>query len=78
MQYIRYQGRMYMSWVCSLFCRHLEEQLMERSLVQIETGVKPLSSVMGEQRICISCQLRQDLRSQQVPKQSSFENKLLI
>ncbi|EDO40166.1 predicted protein, partial [Nematostella vectensis] len=27
--------------------RHLEEQLMERSLVQIETGVKPLSSVMG-------------------------------
>ena len=30
------------------FVRHLEEQLMERSLVQIETGVKPLSSVVSE------------------------------
>lgn len=28
--------------------RHLEEQLMERSLVQIETGIKPLSSVMSK------------------------------
>lgn len=27
--------------------KHLEEQLMERSLVQIETGIKPLSSVMN-------------------------------
>lgn len=27
--------------------KHLEEQLMERSLVQIETGVKPLSSVVN-------------------------------
>lgn len=27
--------------------KHLEEQLMERSLVQIETGIKPLSSVMS-------------------------------
>ncbi|KAJ7365540.1 Actin- protein 10 [Desmophyllum pertusum] len=27
--------------------KHLEEQLMDRSLVQIETGIKPLSSVMN-------------------------------
>ena len=28
--------------------RHLEEQLMERSLVQLENGIKPLSSVMSK------------------------------
>ncbi|RMX35520.1 hypothetical protein pdam_00003835 [Pocillopora damicornis] len=31
-----------------LYPKHLEEQLMERSLVQIETGIKPLSSVMSK------------------------------